>query len=135
MELINLIAFLHLDYETRSRIDLFDRGLYIYAADKSTEIICLAWAFSQEDPEIWIPGTPFPQRVLDHINLGHPRSLHAHNASFERLITKHVLPKHIEFTQPPIEAWYCTAAQARARALPGGLEDLGACLESMAVSP
>jgi DNA polymerase bacteriophage-type len=33
-----------------------------------------------------------------------------------------------ELASPPLEAWYCTAAQARARALPGGLDDLGACL-------
>lgn len=30
---------------------------------------------------------------------------------------------------PRLEAWYCTAAQARARALPGNLDDLGRCLK------
>jgi DNA polymerase bacteriophage-type len=33
-----------------------------------------------------------------------------------------------ELVIPPLDAWYCTAAQARARALPGGLDNLGACL-------
>lgn len=123
---------LHLDYETRSRVDLFDQGAYVYCSSTTTDIICLGWAFNADEPEIWIPGEPFPKGVLEHLNAGLPRSLYAHNAQFERLITKHVLPKYIEFTQPPIEAWYCTAAQARARALPGSLGDLGACLVSIA---
>ena len=124
-------SVLHLDYETRSRIDLFDCGAFIYAADRSTQIICLGWAFDDEDPQIWIPDMKFPKRVLEHINGGYYRSLYAHNAQFERLITRHVLPQHIEFTQPPLEAWNCTAAQARERNLPAALADLGTCLLSM----
>ena len=122
---------LHLDYETRSRIDLFDCGAFIYAADHSTEIICLGWAFDDDDPQIWIPDMEFPERVLEFISSGARRSLHAHNAQFERRITRHVLPLYIKFTQPPLEAWNCTAAQARARNLPPALQDLGACLTSM----
>ena len=122
---------LHLDYETRSRIDLFDCGAFIYAADHSTEIICLGWAYDDDDPQIWIPDMEFPERVLEFISSGARRSLHAHNAQFERLITRHVLPRYKKFTQPPLEAWNCTAAQARARNLPPALQDLGACLTSM----
>ena len=38
------------------------------------------------------------------------------------------MPQKRPSISTPIDAWYCTAAQARARALPGGLDDLGRCL-------
>lgn len=114
---------LHLDYETRSRCDLLKCGAYKYAMDPSTEILMLAWAFDDEDPAIWLPGQPFPQRVAEHFARGARASIHAHNSQFERLATKHVLGMEV-----PLEAWYCTAAQARARALPGALADLARCL-------
>ena len=121
-------SILHIDYETRSYADLFRGGAFRYAADETTGIICLGWAFDDEDVEVWLSGQEFPQRVVDHINADLPRSLHAHNAQFERVITKYVLPKYIVIKQPSMAAWYCTAAQARARALPGALDDLGRCL-------
>ena len=119
---------LHLDYETRSTVDLKNRGAYNYASDPSTEIICLAWATDEDEPQIWHPGLPFPKDVLKAFQDDEIRSLHAHNANFERLITKYVLPKYTDLQQPSIDAWYCTASQARARALPASLDDLGACL-------
>lgn len=114
---------LHLDYETRSRVDLLACGAYVYAADPSTKILMMGWAFDDEEPAIWLPGQPFPERVAAAMCEGDVRSLHAHNANFERLITRHVLK-----LKPPIDAWYCTATQARARALPGNLDDLARCL-------
>ncbi len=128
------MAVLHIDYETRSRVDLFKEGAHKYAADPSTEIICLGWAFDDDAPEIWVPGENFPKAVANHLLDGAPASTHAHNAQFERLITKHVLARSagvyemLFIDRVPIDAWYCTAAQARARALPGGLDDLGRCL-------
>jgi DNA polymerase len=120
---------LHLDYETRSRCDLLACGAYKYAADPSTEILCMAWAFDDEEPAIWLPGQPFPQRVAEHFAAGARASIHAHNANFERLITRHVLVDYDGAPAvPPLEAWYCTATQARARALPGNLDDLARCL-------
>jgi len=114
---------LHLDFETRSRADLFRGGAYRYAADPSTEIICMAYAFDDDPVALWTPEFPVPEDVEEFMTAAAPRSLHAHNAQFERLITAHVLG-----IRTPIRAWYCTAAQARARALPGGLDDLGRCL-------
>ncbi len=119
---------LHIDYETRSEVDLFKEGAFKYAAHPSTDIICMAYAFGDEPVELWHPGLPFPQDVEEALRFPDVASLHAHNAQFERLITQYVLTRYVEIDPPPIEAWYCTAAQARARSLPGGLDDLGACL-------
>lgn len=119
---------LHLDYETRSRCDLLKHGAYNYAQDPSTEIICMGWAIDQTPVKIWKPGDNIPTEIMDIFEAGEPRSVHAHNAQFERLITWYVLCVDMGLPEPPIEAFYCTAAQAAARALPRGLENLGRCL-------
>ena len=119
----------HLDYETRSRVDLLKQGVYIYAMSPTTEILWMAWAFNEEEPVLWRPGMDFPARVLAHLVEGARRGTHAHNAAFERLITKHVLTRHVpELECVRLEHWYCTSAQARARALPASLDNLGRCL-------
>lgn len=119
---------LHMDYETRSTVDLYREGAHKYAAHPSTEIICMGWAFDDDTPEIWVPGQKLPEAIRNLLNANEPRTIHAHNAQFERLISNTVLSRHADFEPPDIGAWYCTAAQARARALPGALDDLGACL-------
>jgi DNA polymerase bacteriophage-type len=121
---------LHVDFETRSEADLKKVGAYVYATHPSTQIICMGWAFDDDEPQIWAPelSPKFPVEVIEHLTANEPRASHAHNAQFERLIVKYVLPIYAEFPQPDIDHWCCTAAQARARALPGALDDLGACL-------
>jgi DNA polymerase bacteriophage-type len=106
---------LWVDFETRSRCDLRSRGVYNYAQDASTDVLCMSYAFDNEDVRTWLPGEPFPQAVRDHKGL-----VYAHNAAFERLIFWYVL--QVEFK---LEQFYCTAAQARANCAPGSLEDVG----------
>ena len=106
---------LWIDFETRSRCDLRSRGVYNYAQDASTDVLCMSYAFDDEDVRTWLPGEPFPQAVKDHKGL-----VYAHNAAFERLIFWYVL--QVEFK---LEQFYCTAAQARANCAPGSLEDVG----------
>lgn len=114
---------LHLDFETRSFVNLFEAGTFNYAKDPTTGVICMAYAFDDGPVELWIPSDPFPEEVDKFMAAAAPRSLHAHNAQFERWITEFVLEKSV-----PLDVWYCTAAQARARALPGALDNLGRCL-------
>jgi DNA polymerase len=106
---------LWLDFEIRSRCDLPAAGVYNYAQDASTDVLCMSYAFDDEDVVTWRPGEPFPERVR-----GHTGQIRAHNAAFERLIFWYVL--QVEFK---LEQFYCTAAQARANCAPGGLEDVG----------
>ena len=72
---------LWLDFETRSRCDLRERGVYNYAQDASTDVLCMSYAFDDEDVRTWLPGQPFPQAVANHKG-----RIKAHNAAFERLI-------------------------------------------------
>jgi len=109
------MTILWVDTETRSRCDLRSRGVYNYAQDASTDVLCMSYAFDDDEVRTWLPGEPFPQAVKDHKG-----QIRAHNAAFERLIFWYVL--QIDFA---LEQFYCTAAQARANCAPGSLEDVG----------
>jgi DNA polymerase len=111
---------LWLDFETRSRCDLTSAGVYNYAQDGSTEVLCMSYAFDDEDVVTWQPGQPFPDRVAQHRG-----QIRAHNAAFERLVFWYVLAPEYGFPEPALEQFYCTATQARANCAPGSLEDVG----------
>ena len=106
---------LWIDFETRSHCDLKKHGVYNYAQDITTEVLCMSYAFDDEDVQTWTPDQPFPERVRNHKGL-----IYAHNAAFERLIFWYVLQINFE-----LEQFYCTATQARANCAPGSLEDVG----------
>jgi len=109
------MSTLWVDFETRSHCDLKKHGVYNYAQDATTDVLCMSYAFDDEDVVTWLPTQPFPKRVRDHTGL-----IYAHNAAFERLIFWYVL--QINFK---LEQFYCTATQARANCAPGSLEDVG----------
>ena len=109
------MTILYLDFETRSHCDLKKHGVYNYAQDATTEVLCMSYAFDDEEVVTWLPTQPFPLRVRNHTGL-----IYAHNAAFERLIFWYVL--QINFK---LEQFYCTATQARANCAPGSLEDVG----------
>ena len=106
---------LWVDFETRSACDLKVAGVYNYAQHGTTEVLCMSYAFGDDDVQTWLPDQPFPQQVADHKGL-----IYAHNAAFERLIFWYVLQQNYR-----LEQFYCTAAQARANCAPGSLEDVG----------
>ena len=48
---------LHVDAETRSVADLTSVGAHAYFEHHTTDVLCLAYAFDEDDePEIWTPG-------------------------------------------------------------------------------
>lgn len=116
---------LWLDFESKSACDLKIAGVYNYAQDISTEVLCMSFAFDDEPVQTWTPfctdatgcvqKNPFPVQVAHFTG-----QIRAHNAAFERLIFWYVL--QIEFK---LEQFYCTATQARANCAPGSLEDVG----------
>lgn len=106
---------LWVDFESRSACDLKIAGVYNYAQHGTTEVLCMSYAFDDEDVQTWLPDQPFPERVRAWTG-----NIYAHNAAFERLIFWYVL--QIDFA---LEQFVCTAAQARANCAPGSLEDVG----------
>lgn len=111
---------LWIDFETRSRCDLGTKGVYNYAQDASTDVLCMSYAFDDDEVVTWTPDLPFPDSVRKYTG-----RIYAHNAAFERLIFWYVLQVNFK-----LEQFYCTAAQARANCLPGSLEDVGRAISS-----
>ena len=109
-----------IDFESRSRCDLRARGVYNYCMDRSTSVLCMSYAFDDEEVVTWTPDQPFPQRVAEHTG-----QIRAHNAAFERLIFWFVLCPDHGIREPSLSQFYCTATQARANCAPGSLEDVG----------
>jgi DNA polymerase len=119
---------LRIDFETRSDVDLKERGIYNYASDISTQILMMGWAFNDEPVKVWLPDHPFPQRIIRHIKT--EGTLYAFNAQFERLVWAYILTQDFEgIPNPTLRQWKCTAAQVRIHGLPGNLKDVGRCLD------
>ena len=106
---------LWVDFETRSTCDLRVAGVYNYAQDLETEVICMSYAFDGAEVQTWTPDQPFPDSIKNYKG-----QIRAHNAAFERLIFWYVLQINFD-----LEQFYCTATQARANCAPGSLEDVG----------
>ena len=65
----------------------------------------MSYAFDGGEVQTWRPGDTFPA-------IGDAQ-IRAHNAAFERLIFWYVLCPEFGIPEPPLEQFYCTAAQAR----------------------
>lgn len=129
--------YLVVDYETRSEVDLKQVGAFEYSRHPSTQIMCVAWRIGTRETlriaqtRTWTPSKDvlssgrLPELIAA---LRNPLiTCVAHNAGFEQVITRHVLPTYLgglPLDIPP-SRWMCTAAMSAALALPRALE--GAC--------
>lgn len=111
---------LHLDYETRSVVDLNKAGAHVYFEHPSTDVLCAAYAFDKEEPQIWRPFERLEQRVVDHIESG--GIITAWNASFERLASKHVMIRKHGWPAIDDTQFRCTMTEAFGMSFPGKLE-------------
>lgn len=142
------LPILSIDFETRSTVNLKATGVYPYAEHPDTDIWCMAWAFDDEEPQIWWPDHVWAflhpdsdcdqqfgeecddcniredmmQRVVRHIYAG--GEIRAHNAEFERAMWREIMHKRYGFPNPSLEQWHCSAAEAAAMALPRHLEQV-----------
>jgi len=121
-----------LDFETRSKCNLLERGTSNYALDSSTEILCMAMVYkdpSKDKEWLWYP----------HISKTLPRDMRmaledadlvmAHNAAFDRDVYNIAVIDH-DFPEVPFDKWFCTSAQARVNAMPASLDKLTQALDS-----
>lgn len=110
---------LHLDFETRSDLDLPAVGLHNYAKGRNTDIMCACFAFDDEQVYLWLPGMPVPPRLIRHIELG--GEVHAHNATFEQELCNNVGTRKHGWPHIYTDQLVCTMARAYAMGLPGSL--------------
>lgn len=115
-----------LDFETFSKANIKNVGACRYAQDKSTEVLCLSYAFNREEPKIWIPGDPPPQDLFDRINKG--ALVYAWNAAFEYAIWEDVCIPDLGWPPIPLLQWRDTQAIALMFALPMSLGKCGDAL-------
>lgn len=122
-----------IDFETRSKIDLTEQGLDIYANDPSTEVLCIAFGNNQDNVKVAsnlnkIFANRILQPILDHVEKG--GKIQAWNAMFEYAIWNCVcVPK---YGWPPLKLEQCIDSMAIAAAnnVPQSLDDAGAFLDS-----
>jgi DNA polymerase len=118
----------HLDFETRSAVDIKKVGGWAYALHPSTDIMCATWRmpggprvlFRRED----ILAGRYPEQAMEGVLVS------AHNAAFERMIWNIV--GHRRYGWPlrwAPELWRCTMAKAAACGLPLDLDNLGRVLQ------
>lgn len=112
----------HIDFETRSACDIREAGAEVYARHPSTDFLCMAWTFGDDEciSLITRADPTLPPLIASHIRNG--GLVYAHNAAFELAIWNQVMVPR--YGWPPLDAKQCrcTAAMAYAMALPGSLD-------------
>jgi len=116
------VTRLHLDYETRSAVDLIEAGLHTYARDKTTRVLMAAWAIDDEPVQLWLPHvSPKAPPMLRDAMRDPSVEKWAWNAPFERAITENTLGLKTE-------GWRDTMVMALYASLPGSLALAGMAL-------
>lgn len=116
----------HIDFETRSTLDLKEVGLDVYARDATTDVWCLGWALGDDPVDLWAPGQPLPIDLLLHVEAG--GLVYAHNSAFELSVWNEIMVPRYGWPRLKPEQTVCTVAMALAMGLPGKLEKAAAAL-------
>ncbi|MBU6232520.1 hypothetical protein KGP36_07860, partial [Patescibacteria group bacterium] len=112
------------DFETRSLIDLKQRGLPVYSSHPSTEVLLLSYAFDRGPVELWEPHVgPPPQKLVNALKDPTVRKV-AWNAAFEHDIWAKVLGVPTSYSE-----WFDVKVEASYLSLAGGLGDVCQILE------
>ena len=123
---------LHIDFETRSEVDIKLVGALKYAAHPSTEILCMAYAYNDEPVQIVHHNcqvTADFQKYMGEVATG-KCMLVAFNAFFERNAFKFLAPRSNIFERlwcPDLaepQYWQCTMAQSSMCGLTGNLDNV-----------
>lgn len=123
----NMTEVVHIDFETRSAVNLPKAGSDVYAQDWTTSILCMCYAFGDGPIHTWLPFQKSDyfdvnlDKLLKHIASG--GKFAGHNAGgFEIPIWNGVCA--FNYGWPELKAENCidTMAQAFAMALPGSLD-------------
>lgn len=118
---------LHIDFETKSDIDLTKRGVYVYMDSPLTEPLMASYILGAGKTKRWLPHEPCPTDIRAHVEAG--GMVVAHNANFERQLWQKVLTPHYGWPVLRLEQCRCTLATASALGLPRSLEKLGDALD------
>jgi DNA polymerase len=116
----------HLDFETRSVVDIKKQGLDVYAKHPTTDILCVGYSLDDQPTKIWKRFEEVQPAFIDAVKQG--ALLVAHNAQFELAIWNHVGVPRYGWPKLLPENTACTMAMAYAMALPASLEKAAAAM-------
>jgi len=118
-----------IDFETRSKANLPDVGLDIYANDPTTEVLCIAFGTAPENVQVFKPDRGFGLlRILNHVRNG--GKIQAWNAMFEYAIWNCVCVPKYHWPVLKLEQCIDTMAVAAANNIPQGLDEAGAFMDA-----
>jgi RecA-family ATPase len=115
------------DFETRSTVNLKRCGASRYAADPSTDVLCVGYKLDDGGAKLWFRGDPVPEAFIEAARAPDYKVV-AFNAGFERAHYDRILVPRYGFPALPLAKWACIQAAALAHALPASLEGVGAAL-------
>lgn len=118
------MPILHIDFETRSAVDLKAAGLDVYVKSETTDVWCMARAFDDGPVLLSLLGEECLPPVRLHVEAG--GLVYAHNAAFEIAVWNEILVPRYGWPLLKIEQMRCTMAMSYAMAMPGGLENAAA---------
>lgn len=133
----------HLDFETRSLVDVKETGPWRYSTDPSTVPLCLCYTIDNE-PVRTITFDDFnnvydifgdqyytqDMQKLYELALDETAIFKAHNSMFEYCMWNNVLAKKYGFPEiKDLKRWDCTAAKAASHALPRSLGECSLALK------
>ena len=123
----------HIDFETRSPVDLRKAGVHKYAEHPATDIMCLGASIGESPALVMgvavkLPFEPGKNlmshagwiQLLEHIQAG--KTVIAHNAPFELAIWNTVGVKKYGWPKLDPRQMDCTMARAYSMSLPGSLD-------------
>lgn len=120
----------HIDFETRSALNLKEVGSWKYLRHSSTSILCVSVAMHGQKPTILTPKDLLDNNILREIIGDQSVIVGAHSAHFEYGVMKYILHERMGYpVAPPPKRLSCTLARAAMCALPLSLEKLGPALD------
>ena len=119
----------HIDFETRSALDIRKVGGFKYSLD--CKILCVCWAIDDGPVNLWAPPIPGQELISDGIDEGieelfdavrQGATVYAHNAAFEYAVWNNHCQALLGWPEISDDKWRCTAAKAASLGLPRSLE-------------
>ena len=133
------MVFVTIDFETRSEAVLGGKhgvGMYKYAEDETTDVLCLAIKINNEAPVLWVPQKfkhlcSLPTITDEQVKaiMASADIVEAHNMPFERCVWREIMHNRYGFDDLPFEKLRCSAAKAALMAMPRALGKLAIALD------
>lgn len=128
-----------IDFESRSAVDIWEAGAWVYSRHPSTSVMCICFAVDDGPVEtVTFPELEKDLKAPSFSSLGLSRlkalankpdvTFHAFNAFFEQCIWKNIMVRDYGMPEIPIHRWRGTEAKSNAFGLPKSLANVALAL-------